>query len=236
MIIYGVNAVLEALAGERPQIERIFVTRGKTNARLQRIIDSAREHGIGVRFESIETLNRKAQTPRHQDVVAELSEGAVASLEQLLDANPTLLVALDGIEDPRNLGAVLRTAEAAGAQGIILPQRHTCGITPAVVQVSAGAALHLGVARVGNLVRTLEILKDRGFWIIGLDMSGKDQVREMERDRKVVVVIGGEHRGVRPLVRRHCDYLVSLPMRGKVSSLNLSVAAGILLYQLLERK
>jgi 23S rRNA (guanosine2251-2'-O)-methyltransferase len=235
MIIYGINAVSEALAGQRHHLERIFITRGKTNPRLQSIIDSARERGVGVRFEPVETLTRKAQTPRHQDVVAEMSEGRLIELEQLLAAEPSLLLALDGIEDPRNLGAVLRTAEAVGVQGVILPQRHTCGITPTVVQVSAGAALHLGVARVGNLVRALETLKEHGFWIVGLDMSGRDQVRDLERDRKIAVVIGGENRGVRPLVRKHCDYLVSLPMTGKVASLNLSVAAGVLLYQLLER-
>ena len=235
MIIHGINAVTEALQEEKPNLERILITRGRTNPRLQTIIDLARAHGVPVQFQPLEALTRKAETARHQDVVAELSAGTLASLEEILEAKPKLILALDGVEDPRNLGAVLRTAEAVGADGILLPKHHSCGITPAVVQVSAGAALHLKIARIGNLVTTLESLKEQGFWVVGLDMQGKSTAREIDPDTKLVVVIGGEHRGVRPLVRQHCDFLISLPMKGRVSSLNLSVAAGILLYQLMER-
>jgi len=234
MIIHGINAVTEALQDEKPNLERISITRGRTNPRLQKIIDLARARNIPVQFQPLEALTRKAETPRHQDVVAELSAGTVATLDDVLDGKPTLILALDGVEDPRNLGAVLRTAEAAGADGVLLPKHHSCGITPAVVQVSAGAALHLKIARIGNLVTTLEKLKEQGFWVVGLDMQGRNTVREIDPDTKLVVVIGGEHRGVRPLVRQHCDFLISLPMKGRVSSLNLSVAAGILLYQLME--
>jgi len=235
MIVHGINAVTEAIQEEKPNVERILVTRGRTNPRLQNIIDLARARHIPVQFQPVEALTRKAETPRHQDVVAELSAGKLATLEEILEVQPKLVLALDGVEDPRNLGAVLRTAEAAGAEGILLPQHHSCGITPAVVQVSAGAALHLKIARIGNLVTTLESLKEQGFWVVGLDMQGRDTVREIDPDTQLVVVIGGEHKGVRPLVRQHCDFLVSLPMKGRVSSLNLSVAAGILLYQLMER-
>ncbi len=235
MIIHGINAVTEALQEEKPNLQRILITRGRTNPRLQKIIDLARAQGTPVQFQPLESLNRKAETLRHQDVVAELSAATLVTLDEILEAKPTLILALDGVEDPRNLGAVLRTAEAAGAEGILLPQHHSCGITPAVVQVSAGAAMHLKIARIGNLVTTLESLKEQGFWVVGLDMQGKNSVREIDPSTKLVVVIGGEHRGVRPLVRQHCDFLVSLPMKGRVSSLNLSVAAGILLYQLMER-
>jgi len=235
MIIHGINTVTEALQEEKPNLERIFITRGRTSPRLQNIIDLARARQIPVQFQPLEALTRKADTPRHQDVVAELSAGTPATLEEILEGQPALILALDGVEDPRNLGAVLRTAEAVGAQGILLPRYHSCGITPAVVQVSAGAALHLRIARIGNLVTTLESLKEQGFWVVGLDMQGKNTVREIDPDTRLVVVIGGEHRGVRPLVRQHCDFLISLPMKGRVSSLNLSVAAGILLYQLMER-
>ncbi|MFB3906719.1 MAG: 23S rRNA (guanosine(2251)-2'-O)-methyltransferase RlmB [Acidobacteriota bacterium] len=236
MIIHGINTVTEAVREEKPNVERILITRGRSSPRLQNIIDLARARGIPVQFQPLEALTRKAETPRHQDVVAELSAGALATVGEILESHPQLVLALDSVEDPRNLGAVLRTAEAAGAGGILLPRHHSCGITPAVVQVSAGAALHLRIARVGNLVTTLETLKEQGFWVVGLDMQGKNTVREIKPGARLVVVIGGEHRGVRPLVRRHCDFLISLPMRGRVSSLNLSVAAGILLYQLMERE
>lgn len=235
MIIHGVNAVTEALDEENSRVERVFITKGKSGPRLQAIIDAARGRGIPVLFEPAEVLLRKVRTARHQDVAADLSEGFVSSLEAILEGRPSLLVALDGVEDPRNLGAVLRTAEAVGAGGVLLPQRHTCGITPAVIQVSAGAALHLKVARVGNLVQALEALKQQGFWAVGLDMRGKDSPEALDPKLRLVVVIGGEHRGVRPLVRKHCDFLVSLPMRGRVPSLNLSVAAGVLLYRLMDR-
>jgi 23S rRNA (guanosine2251-2'-O)-methyltransferase len=234
MIIYGINAVTEALEGERG-IERILITRGKTNPRLQQIIDTARGQRIAVLFEPLEALSRKAQTTRHQDVVAEVAEVRLSSLDDVLAGQARLLLALDGVEDPRNLGAVLRTAEAVGVDGIMIPQRHSCGVTPAVVQVSAGAALHLKIARIGNLVSSLEDLKKEGFWIVGLHMDGKDRVEDISADTRIVVVIGGEHRGVRRLVQEHCDFLVSLPMRGRVRSLNLSVAAGVLLYQLTNR-
>ncbi|HXK60142.1 MAG TPA: 23S rRNA (guanosine(2251)-2'-O)-methyltransferase RlmB [Acidobacteriota bacterium] len=235
MIIHGINAVNEALQDQESSVGRILVTRGKANPRLQAIIDLARARGIPVQFQPREALTRKASTPRHQDVVAELAAARVQTLDDILKLEPGLLLALDGVEDPRNLGAVLRTAEAAGVAGVLLPRHHSCGITPAVVQVSAGAAMHLRIAQIGNLVTVLEALKQKGYWIVGLDMQGTNTVRDIDPDLRLVVVVGGEHRGVRPLVRRHCDFLISLPMKGRVSSLNLSVAAGILLYQLMER-
>ncbi len=162
--------------------------------------------------------------------------GIVLSLERMnriLEIDKAnLVVVVDGVEDPRNLGAVLRTSEAAGVQAVLVPQRHSCGITPTVVQASAGAALHLKLARIGNVVQALEKLKEAGLWVVGLDMEGQNRLEEIRADTRLVVVVGGEHRGVRRLVREHCDFLLALPMRGKVSSLNLSVAAGILLYQL----
>ncbi len=232
MIIFGVNAVTEAVQSNKPNLQRITITRGKSNPRLQRIIDLAREQGIPVLFEPLAALDSKAQKGRHQDVVAETAEIRLYSLDDIIESNPNLVVVVDGVEDPRNLGAVLRTAEAAGVQAVLLPQRHSCGITPTVVQASAGAALHLKVARIGNVVQALEKLKEAGLWVVGLDMEGPNRLEEIRADTRLVVVIGGEHRGVRRLVREHCDFLLALPMRGKVPSLNLSVAAGILLYQL----
>lgn len=234
MIIYGINSVTEALQSRASQIERIYISRGKSGSRLQSIIDKARCRGIPVRFEPAAALQRRAESNQTQDVVAELSSVKYQALEQVLLERPPIFLLLDSVEDPRNLGAVLRTAEAAGIEHILLPDRHTCGVTPLVVRASAGAALHLRLCRIGNVARTLQLLKESGYWVVGLDMKGEEQA-QFDPSLPLVIVVGGEHQGLRRLVRENCDFLVRLPMKGKVSSLNLSVAAGILIYRLLER-
>ncbi|MEE8587101.1 MAG: 23S rRNA (guanosine(2251)-2'-O)-methyltransferase RlmB [Acidobacteriota bacterium] len=236
MKVYGINPVLEALRSQADQVEHLLVTRGKSNPRLNQAIELARKQGVGVRFEAAQVLQKQSGTNRHQNLVAVLSEASLADLEEILQAKPRLLLAVDSVEDPRNLGALLRTAEAAGVEGVLLPQRRSSGITPAVVKASAGAALHLKIASVGNLARGLERIKQAGIWTVGLDMSGNDRPDTLDASLPLAVVVGGEHRGLRPVVRRQCDFLVSIPMQGRVNSLNLSVAAGILLYQIvLER-
>ncbi len=232
MIVFGVNSVLEALASSSAHIERVTVAGKRGNARLQEIIDRARELGIPIHFEPPESLTRRAGTRAHQSVIAELSEVALASLEEVLAARPERILLLDGVEDPRNLGAVLRTAEAIGIRSVLLPKRHSCGVTPTVVRTSAGAALHLQIGRIGNVVQALGQLKESGYWSVGLDMRGSEHPEGIDPTSPLVIVIGGEDRGLRRLVREHCDFLIRLPMRGQVSSLNLSVAAGILLYSL----
>ncbi len=236
MIVYGVNPVLEALRSESAKVSRLTVSRGKAGGRLQQIIDLARQRSIPLHFEPPEALTRKAETPRHQDVIAELAGVGYHDLDDLLAKKPTLLLLLDGVEDPRNLGAVLRTAEACGVEAVLLPDRHSSGLTPTAVKASAGAALHLPVARVGNVARSLDLLKKAGFWTVGLDMAGKSGLGDLDATVPLVVVVGGEDRGIRRLVAEKCDFLVSLPMRGKVASLNLSVAAGILLFQIAEKR
>lgn len=232
MIVFGVNSVLEAMESSAAHIESVSVAGKRGNPRLQEIIDKAREAGVPVHFEPPEALTRKAGTRGHQSVIAELSEVKLVDLEDILGSTPGRVLLLDGVEDPRNLGAVLRTAEAIGVSAVLLPQRHSCGVTPTVVRTSAGAALHLRFGRIGNVVQTLERLKEAGYWRIGLDMRGSEDVSGIDRSSRLVVVVGGEDRGLRRLVREHCDFLIRLPMRGKVSSLNLSVAAGVLLYSL----
>ncbi len=236
MIIYGINPVLEALQSEDSAPDRIWITRGKSNPRLQKIIERARSQGIPVRFESARLVANKASTPHHQEIVAEIASIGYTDAETLLQAAPALLLLVDGVEDPRNLGALLRTAEATGVEGVFLPNRRSCAITGPVVKSSAGAALHLRISRIGNVVQTLEKLKKRGYWVVGLDAQGKDGLTQLDASLPLVVVVGGEHQGVRRLVREHCDFLLSLPMKGKVSSLNLSVAAGVLLYEILLRR
>ncbi len=236
MIVFGVNAVTEALLSQTAKVARLMVSRGKAGTRLQKVVDLARSRSVPVHFEPVEALTRKAETSRHQDVVAELAEVPYRTLDDLLEPNPTLLVLVDGVEDPRNLGAVLRTAEACGVEGVLLPERHCCGLTPVVIQASAGAAMHLPVARVGNVAATLKTLQKRGFWTVGLDMSGTSDLEALDVSIPLVVVVGGEDRGIRRLVAESCDFLVSLPMRGKVPSLNLSVAAGILLFSIARKR
>ncbi len=236
MIIYGINPVIEALQSEASPPERIWITRGKSSPRMQKIIHMARRQGVPVHFEASGVIAKKASTDHHQEIVAEISAIPDTDLESILEAEPALLLLVDGVEDPRNLGALLRTAEAAGVGGVFIPNRRSCAITPAVFSSSAGAALHLRISRIGNVVHTLQTLKKRGFWVIGLDRQGEASVTQIDVSLPIVVVVGGEHQGVRKLVREHCDFLLSLPMKGKVSSLNLSVAAGVLLYQILLRR
>jgi 23S rRNA (guanosine2251-2'-O)-methyltransferase len=233
MIIYGINPVAEALRSGAHQIERIWITRGKSSTRLQRIIELAKGQGLSVRFESSTVIRKKASTSHHQDIVAEIASVRYTDFEAILENKPKLVMLVDGVEDPHNLGALLRTAEAAGVEGICIPERRSCGVTPAVMKASAGAAIHLKICHLGNLVLALEELKRRGFWVVGLDMRGKDSPHDIDPNLPLALVVGGEHRGLRRLVREHCDFIVSLPMKGQVESLNLSVAAGVLLYQLI---
>ncbi len=232
MNVYGVNPVLEALRSRARKVERVLITRGKSGGRLERIIQLSREQGIPVRFEPSDAIKRQAGTAQHQDAVAILAEAPLVDLQQILDEGPDLLLIVDSVEDPRNLGAVLRSAEAAGVQGVLLPDRRTCPLNAAAVKSSAGAALHLPIARIGNVSQTLAKLKQAGLWIAGLDADGDLGPSDLDASLPLAVVVGGEHRGLRPLVRKGCDFLVSLPMCGRVNSLNLSVAAAILLYQI----
>lgn len=230
MFIYGINSVSEALGVSKSSIRRIVVGRGKGGPRIQEIVRLAKSKGVPVSFEPVDALDRKAKGQKHQGVIAEISQVEYSSLEEILSSNPKLLLLVDGVEDPRNLGAVLRTAEAAGVDGVLLPHRHTCGITPAAVKTSAGAAMHLKVCRIGNVAQTLALLKKEGFWTVGLDTNGEEGFSQLNRDLPLVLVVGGEDRGLRRLVRQNCDFLIRLPILGNVSSLNLSVAAGIAIY------
>jgi 23S rRNA (guanosine2251-2'-O)-methyltransferase len=236
MVLFGVNPVLEALSSPIASVSRIIVGRGNRNPRIQAIIDQARRKGVPVSFEPLEALSRRAGVRTHQSVLAEVSAVPLIDLEAILERSPSRVLLLDGVEDPRNLGAVLRTAEAAGVGSILLTRRQSCGITPTVVKASAGAAMHLRVAVIGNVARALARLKSAGYWAVGLDMGGNVGPDEVDPALKLVIVVGGEDRGLRRLVRESCDFLVRLPMRGRVNSLNLSVAAGILLYALTASK
>jgi 23S rRNA (guanosine2251-2'-O)-methyltransferase len=230
VIIWGINPVLEALESHTSRVQRVTVRRGTGSKRLQKIIDQARRMDIPVRFEPVTALHRKAGSKQHQDVVAEISPIPLHRLSEVLESRPQLLLIMDGVEDPRNLGGVLRTADAAGVGAVLLPERRTCALTATVVKASAGGAMHVKLCRIGNVVRTLERLKQAGYCLIGLDMRGEEEMNPIRNSSPMAIVVGGEHRGLRRLVREHCDFLVRIPMYGKVSSLNLSVATALLLY------
>jgi len=237
-LICGVNPVLEALAAGTRHFDRLLIVKGLRGRRLAEAIRRATQLGIPLRFEMRETLDRLAGGVPHQGIIAIVSEKPVLSLEALLAAvhDPALLVVLDGVEDPRNLGAILRTAEAAGADGVLLPERHSAGLSETVARASAGALEHVRVARVGNLAQALEQLKQRGVWVVGYDAAGTERWDAVDLARPVALVLGGEGRGMRRLVREHCDHLVSIPHFGHVGSLNVSVAAGVALYEAVRQR
>jgi 23S rRNA (guanosine2251-2'-O)-methyltransferase len=197
---------------------------------LQQIIDLCRENSVPVRWEERAAIDRLARAVAHQGIVAFTAETSYRDLEDILDG-ARLLVLLDGVEDPHNLGAVIRTANAAGASGVIIPDRRAAGVTPVVAKAAAGALAHVPIVRGGNLNRTIETLKERGFWIYGFDERGDVDYDKADYSVPSAFVLGGEGKGLHQQVRKHCDALVRIPMAGKIASLNVSVAAGIVLFE-----
>jgi len=228
--LYGIHAVREAI-GARP-VEYVLVAQGSHSHRVQQIVDACRAAGISVRFAPRAALDREAGTAQHQDVIAICSAKGYDDLETLVGgrAKP-LLVALDGVEDPGNLGAIVRTAVAAGADGIVIPERRAAGLSPAVARAAAGALEHMKVARVTNLVRALLELKERGVWVFGFEPAAPKSYLDFDYSGPCALVLGGEGRGLRRLVREACDDLASIPLYGPVESLNVSVAAAVVLYE-----
>jgi 23S rRNA (guanosine2251-2'-O)-methyltransferase len=233
-LLSGINPVLESLKAGHP-LDRILIAKGAAGPRLQEIVDLARRASVSVRFEERHALDRLAGTPAHQGVVA---MGAAQRYAELDDVAPAaqLLVVLDGVEDPHNLGAIVRTAYAAGAGAVVIPERRAVGLTDVVAKAAAGALEYLPVVRATNINRTLEQLKELGYWIYGLDERGTDDYDTVDYNTPTVVVFGGEGKGLHEQVRKHCDVLVRIPMAGKISSLNVSVAAGVVLFEWRRRR
>lgn len=237
-VLYGIHAVLEALKAHPERIERVCVARGRKDSRVGEILDLARLRRIPISMEESSWLDRRAAGGRHQGVLCYASEMAASSPEEILQQakTPGLLVVLDGIEDPQNVGAILRSAEAAGADGVFMPQRRSSGLGAAVVKASAGAASHVKVGRVPNLVRLFESLKTAGYWVAGLDAAADRRIWEIDLTVPLALVLGGEGSGLGRLVKEKCDFLASLPIRGNVGSYNVSVAAGMALYEVLRQR
>jgi len=225
----GIHPVREALRARRP-LDKIVVAKGASGPRIQEIIELSRDNSIPLRFEARETLDRAAKGLSHQGVIA---FGAAHEYRELKDVTPsaTLLVVLDGIEDPHNLGAIIRTAHAAGANAVIVPERRAAPLTETVDRAAAGALEYLPIVRVTNLTQTLDRLKQEGFWIYGFDETGSELYDQVEYAAPTVMVLGGEGKGLHQGVQKHCDVLVRIPMAGAVSSLNVSVAAGVVLFE-----
>jgi 23S rRNA (guanosine2251-2'-O)-methyltransferase len=233
-ILTGINPIAEALRARHP-LERILIAKGAGGPRMQEIIDLARRASIPVRFEPREALERLAGGGSHQGVVALGASNQYVDLDDIA-GTARLLVVLDGVEDPHNLGAIVRTAHAAGAGGIVVPERRAVGLTDVVAKAAAGALEYLPVARVGNINRALESLKQRDYWIYGLDEGGDQDYDKVQYNAPAALVFGGEGKGLHEQVRKHCDVLVRIPMEGKIPSLNVSVAAGVVLFDWKSRK
>lgn len=230
----GIHAVLEALRARKP-LSRVAVAKGAASARLQEIIDLCRELNVPLRFEPRDALDRVAGTQTHQGVVAFGAAQEPVTLEGVM-SGAKLLVVLDGVEDPHNLGAIVRTAHAAGADAIVVPERRAAGLTETVSKAAAGALEYLPVARAGNVTQTLEKLKSNGFWIYGIDERGEETYDRIEYTEPAALVFGGEGKGLHQLVRKHCDFAVRIPLAGNIASLNVSVAAGIVLFEWKRRR
>ena len=238
-ILYGINTVTEALKARGRNFEWIGVAKERKDIRLRRVIDECRKIGVPVRVLSREELDEIAGTAAHQGLVAATSAKQYSDLDDIVASRRgehSLIVVLDGVEDPHNLGAILRTADAAGADGVVIPERRSAAVTAAVAKVSAGASEHLPVAKVTNISRALEELKGKDLWVVGLDERSQQTYDAVDYKMHCAIVLGAEGKGLHDLVRRHCDFLVSIPMLGKVPSLNVSVAAGVVLYEVVRQR
>lgn len=225
----GINAVREALRAGRP-LDKVLIAKGAAGPRIQEIIDLCRDHSVPIRFEPRDSLDRQSKGVAHQGVIGFGAAHQYSDLESVLD-NARLLVILDGVEDPHNLGAIIRTAHAAGASAVIAPERRSAPLSETVQRAAAGALEYLPVVRITNISQTLELLKRKGFWIYGLDERGQELYDRVDYAVPSVIVLGGEGKGLHQGVQKHCDVLIRIPMAGQVSSLNVSVAAGVVLFE-----
>ena len=235
-VLYGLHPVEEALKAGKRRFDHVLVAREREDTRLERVVALCREAGVRVRQEPREQLTVVAKTPAHQGVVALVRSQEMLSIEDLFEplranGGARLLLALDGVEDPQNLGALLRVADGAGVDGVLMTERRSAPLSPVAIKASAGATEHLRIARVVNLVRALEELKKRNLWIVGLDERGASDYDRFDLTGDCVLVLGREGAGLHDLVRKTCDHLLRIPMAGGVSSLNVSAAGAVVLYE-----
>lgn len=237
-ILYGRNPVREALRSGRPARKLVLAEGVRTEDRLTEILETARERNIPVETGPRRRLDDIAHSDHHQGIAGYFHSRAPLDLEDLLERcgeSPVILV-LDGIQDPHNLGALTRTADAAGVDGIIIPRHRAASVTPSAAKASAGATEHVPIASVANIVQALTHLADIGYRRIGLDAAGDSRYDQLEADGPLALIVGSEGEGMRPLTRKQCDVIVSIPMAGRVSSLNATVAGSLLLYEVARRR
>ncbi|MBD3922858.1 23S rRNA (guanosine(2251)-2'-O)-methyltransferase RlmB [Paenibacillus sp. PR3] len=239
-IVAGKHPVLEALRSGR-EINKIWVAEGAQKHLTAPIIAEAKQQGVIVQFADKRKLDALAGEVAHQGVIAQVAPYRYYEVDELLEAakakgETPFLILLDEIEDPHNLGSILRTAECTGVHGVIIPKRRSASLTATVSKTSAGAAEYVPVARVTNLAQTIESLKEQGVWVAGTDVSAEQDVYRTKFDMPIAIVIGNEGKGMGRLIREKCDFLVKLPMAGKLNSLNASVAAGVLMYEVLRQR
>lgn len=235
MLIYGINSVAEALRAGR--VRRLRIAR-RDDERLRRLVEEAEHRGVTVERVAVDVLDRDARHAAHQGVVATVIERPPITLSDLVrsDHGPPLIVVLDGIEDPQNVGAIIRTVDAAGATGVVRQTRRAAPLDGAAAKASAGAVHHVPVADVVNIARAVDELKAAGVWTVGLDAEGKTPYYELDLAAPIAVVLGAEGKGLRRLVRERCDFVAAIPMAGRVSSLNVSAAAAVVLFDAVRQR
>ncbi|MGH9753233.1 MAG: 23S rRNA (guanosine(2251)-2'-O)-methyltransferase RlmB [Blastocatellia bacterium] len=240
--IYGLAPALEALRARRRKIHKILIASGAHQSRLNELIETARRAGVAVEKCDRRELDELTRHANHQGVVVLAApldrKNAYVDVETILDSmgDPPLIVLLDGVEDPHNLGAILRACECAGVDGVFIPEHRAAGLSETVAKTSAGAVEYVRVARVTNLVPLIGELKDRGLWVVGVEGGTENLYSDFDLKVPLAIVLGSEGKGVRRLVREKCDAIVSIPMRGKINSLNVSVAAGIVLFEAVRQR
>ena len=240
-IIYGIHPLQEALKSSHIQIEKILIGTQTPHPPLRSILDLANKKKIPVTFATKESLERMTKGGVHQNVVGLVKETLYADVGKILsswkkEGTKALFIILDGIQDPQNFGSLIRTASGCGVHGIIIPKDRSVGMTPAVVKASAGAAAHLPVARVVNIAATIDLLKKEGIWVYGASGEAKDLIYQLDLGIDLAIVIGAEEKGIRPLVKKKCDRLFSIPMKGPLSSFNASVSGGMILYEVMRQR
>lgn len=239
-IIEGKNAVIEAIRAGRP-IDKIFLVRGSNDKALGYIASNAKNSGVAVTECDRRKLDAMSTTGAHQGVIAVAAAKEYCGVEDILQlardrGEDPFVIVCDGIEDPRNLGAIIRCAECAGAHGVVIPRHHSAGITAAADKASAGAAEHMPIARVANLPSALQSLKKEGLWVYGAEADGNAALWKTDMKGPVCLVIGSEGQGLSRLVRENCDFIMSIPLAGRVNSLNASVAAAVLMYEIVRQR
>lgn len=240
-IIHGLHPVQEALKTHPSPVKRIIISRGRNRRSLKEILRLAEQRSVPIQWADRNDLTRIAKTPSHQGIVAQMREFEYAEPADIVQrweetGEQAFFLIVDGVEDPQNLGGLIRTANAFGVHGVFIPKDRATAITPAVIKASVGAAFYTPIARITNVVSCLEFLKKRGVWILGAEADAERPIYDCDLDLDLGIVIGSEGKGIRALVKKRCDFLASIPLRGDITSLNASVAGALVMYEVLRRR